>query len=47
MVKQTDATSSTSRTAGESLVDWRETERNARVLDWRERAHGFGLVPVE
>jgi len=32
---------------GESLVDWREPERNAHVLDWRERAHGFGLVPVE
>jgi len=33
--------------AGESLVDWREPERNAHVLDWRERAHGFGLLPVE
>jgi RNA polymerase primary sigma factor len=32
---------------GKSLVDWREPERNARVLDWRERAHTFGLVPVE
>jgi RNA polymerase primary sigma factor len=29
-----------------SLVDWREPERNTRVLDWRERAHEFGLVPV-
>jgi RNA polymerase primary sigma factor len=48
MAKRTDTTSSTLRTraAGESLVDWRETERNAHVLDWRERAHSFGLVPV-
>jgi RNA polymerase primary sigma factor len=33
--------------AGESLVDWREPERNAHVLDWHERAHEFGLLPVE
>jgi RNA polymerase primary sigma factor len=32
---------------GMSLVDWREPERNAHVLDWRERAHAFGLVPIE
>ena len=30
-----------------SLIDWREPERNLHVLDWRERAHEFGLVPVE
>ncbi len=30
-----------------SLVDWLEPERNAHVLDWRERARDFGLVPVE
>jgi RNA polymerase primary sigma factor len=35
------------RTNGESLVDWRELERNAHVLDWRGRAHRFGLVPLE
>ena len=35
------------RAAGESLVDWRDPERNAHVLDWRERAHAFGLVPLE
>jgi len=29
------------------LVDWRQPERNAHVLDWRERAHAFGLVPLE
>jgi len=28
-------------------VDWREPDRNAHVLDWRERARSFGLVPVE
>ena len=49
MAKRTDTPSSTprARAAGESLVDWREPERNAHVLDWRERAHSFGLVPVE
>ena len=30
-----------------SLIDWREPERNADVLDWRRRAHEFGLVPVD
>jgi RNA polymerase primary sigma factor len=29
-----------------SLIDWREPESNAHVLDWRERAHEFGLVPA-
>jgi RNA polymerase primary sigma factor len=29
-----------------SLIDWREPENNAHVLDWRERAHEFGLVPA-
>jgi RNA polymerase primary sigma factor len=47
MARRTDDTSSTSSTAGESLVDWREADRNAHVLDWRERAHSFGLVPIE
>ena len=27
----------------ESLIDWREPENNARILDWRRRAHDFGL----
>ena len=35
------------RTDTEPLVDWREPERNAHVLDWRDRAHDFGLVPLE
>jgi RNA polymerase primary sigma factor len=26
-----------------SLIDWREPERNADVLDWRRRAQGFGI----
>jgi hypothetical protein len=49
MAMRTRDRSSTSRdrAAEASLVDWREPERNARILDWRERAHTFGLVPVE
>jgi len=37
-----------SKAAGrrESLVDWSEPARNAHVLDWRGRAHRFGLVPI-
>jgi RNA polymerase sigma factor (sigma-70 family) len=31
----------------DSLVDWREPEANARVLDWRGRSREFGLLPVE
>ena len=27
-----------------ALIDWHEPERNAHVLDWRERAHEFGLA---
>jgi RNA polymerase primary sigma factor len=29
-----------------SLIDWREPENNAHVLDWRERAHEFGIMPA-
>jgi RNA polymerase primary sigma factor len=29
------------------LIDWREPDANAHVFDWHERAHEFGLVPVE
>jgi RNA polymerase sigma factor (sigma-70 family) len=32
---------------GKSLIDWSEPERNARILDWKDRAHEFGLIPVE
>ncbi|MBI4477414.1 MAG: sigma-70 family RNA polymerase sigma factor [Acidobacteria bacterium] len=30
-----------------SLINWDQPGRNLHVLDWRERAHEFGLVPVE
>ena len=30
-----------------SLIDWRDPDRNNDVLDWRRRAHEFGLVPVD
>ena len=33
--------------SGQPLVDWQQPERNAHVLDWRERAHWFGLLPVD
>jgi RNA polymerase primary sigma factor len=39
--------SSDGSTAVEPLVDWEEPERNAHVLDWRERAHSFGLIPLD
>jgi RNA polymerase primary sigma factor len=29
-----------------SLINWREPGRNAHILDWRSRAHEFGLVPA-
>jgi RNA polymerase primary sigma factor len=29
-----------------SLIDWREPERNMHVLDWRQRADAYGLVPA-
>src|SRR5262249_43748042 len=30
-----------------SLIEWRDEKRQAHVLDWRQRAHEFGLNPVE
>jgi RNA polymerase primary sigma factor len=30
----------------ESLIDWQDPERNAHILDWRLRAHEFGLLPL-
>jgi RNA polymerase primary sigma factor len=30
----------------ESLIDWEDPDRNARILDWRMRARDFGLLPV-
>src|SRR5262245_33757331 len=35
------------RSDTEPLVDWRAADRSAHVLDWRDRAHEFGLVPLE
>jgi RNA polymerase primary sigma factor len=29
-----------------SLIDWRDPDKNAHVLDWRGRAHEYGLLPV-
>jgi RNA polymerase primary sigma factor len=37
----------TERANAETLVDWRQPERNTHVLDWHERAHEFGLVPLD
>ena len=38
-----------SRTAAtdDSLIDWTQPDRNAHVLDWRQRAHEFGLAGGE
>jgi RNA polymerase sigma factor (sigma-70 family) len=48
MAKRTSGSpASPDQTGGASLIDWHEPERNARVLDWRERAQTFGLVPLE
>ena len=46
MARKRPARPSRSQTDGAdtaSLIDWREPERNADVLDWRRRAHEFGL----
>ena len=42
-----NTSASSSQAVATSLVDWREPERNAHVLDWRERAQAFGLVPID
>ena len=34
------------RDRSESLIDWQDPDRNAHILDWRQRARDFGLVPV-
>ncbi len=33
--------------AADSLIDWEKPESNAHILDWRARAHDFGLIPVD
>jgi hypothetical protein len=37
------------RTEGgdEQFIDWDQPDRNLHVLDWRERAHQFGLTPID
>ena len=35
------------RTQAETLIDWRQPESNAHVLDWRHRAHDFGILPAD
>jgi RNA polymerase primary sigma factor len=30
-----------------SLIDWENPESNQHILDWRSRAHDFGLIPVD
>src|SRR5262245_29636678 len=29
----------------DGLIDWNEPSRNMHILDWRERAREFGLLP--
>src|SRR5207302_5812859 len=31
----------------DALVDWRDPSHQANVLDWRQRAQDYGLVPVD
>src|SRR2546423_7000756 len=49
MAKRHPSASSRSQrnSTGTSLVDWRQPERNVHILDWRQRAHEFGLNPVD
>ncbi|MGH9309438.1 MAG: sigma-70 family RNA polymerase sigma factor [Vicinamibacterales bacterium] len=30
--------------ASDTLIDWGRPERNAHILDWRQRTHEFGLI---
>ena len=48
MAKQARATAGRSRQQSDDpeLIDWREPAQNARILDWRRRAHEFGLTPI-
>jgi RNA polymerase primary sigma factor len=33
------------RTEADTLIDWTQPEANAHLLDWRQRAHEFGILP--
>ena len=35
------------RSESDSLIDWTQPDHNAHVLDWRQRAHEFGIVPAD
>ncbi len=35
------------RRAARSLINWNDEAQSAQVLDWRARAHQFGLIPLE
>jgi RNA polymerase primary sigma factor len=35
------------RAGSRPLIDWHDPARSTHVLDWRERAHHFGLIPLE
>ena len=35
------------RAPADPLIDWDDPTENAHLLDWRQRAHEFGLTPVE
>jgi RNA polymerase primary sigma factor len=37
----------TKSTVTSSLIDWEKPDSNQHVLDWRARAHDFGLIPVD
>src|SRR5437870_5576239 len=47
MPKRSPTQSATEERAVDSLIDWHEPDRNSHVLDWRRRAHEFGLVPLD
>ncbi|MGQ0732856.1 MAG: sigma-70 family RNA polymerase sigma factor [Acidobacteriota bacterium] len=34
------------QTQGDTFIDWDDADRQSHVLDWRARAHEFGLNPV-
>jgi RNA polymerase primary sigma factor len=47
MARQAQPKTSKPARRAASLIDWKKPEHNKHVLDWRGRAHTFGLVPLE
>jgi RNA polymerase primary sigma factor len=47
MARQAQPKTSKPARRAASLIDWKDPEHNKHVLDWRGRAHTFGLVPLE